>query len=136
MIDYLSGDELLDGDATTHFVLFVDSDPISFEEVVKDAKWQKAMEAEINSIEKNHTWELNDFPKGHKTIGVKWVFKTKLNEKDEIGKHKAHLKLQIVTLSTTEVEFVVAASCSYQAILLRRMLEVLVHQQQGPTTIF
>ncbi|CAL2270439.1 unnamed protein product [Prunus armeniaca] len=45
-------------------------------------------------------------------------------------------KQQLVTLSTTEVEFVVAASCSCQAIRLRRMLEVLVHQQQGPTTIF
>ncbi|CAL2270440.1 unnamed protein product [Prunus armeniaca] len=67
------------------------SDPISFEEAVKDTKWQMAMEAEINSIEKNHTWELTDLPKGHKTIGVKWVFKTKLNEKGEIGKHKAHL---------------------------------------------
>ncbi|KAI5316850.1 hypothetical protein L3X38_036557 [Prunus dulcis] len=91
MIDSLNGDELSDDDATTHFALFVDSDLISFEEAVKDTKWQKAMEAEINSIEKNHTWELTDFPNGRKTIGVKWVFKTKLNEKDEIGKHKAHL---------------------------------------------
>ncbi|CAL5372261.1 unnamed protein product [Camellia sinensis] len=44
-------------------------------------------------------------------------------------------KQQIVTLSTTEAEFVAAASCSCQAIWLRKMLEVLGHQQQGPTTI-
>ncbi|KAB2623459.1 hypothetical protein D8674_039277 [Pyrus ussuriensis x Pyrus communis] len=45
-------------------------------------------------------------------------------------------KQQIVTLSTTEVEFVAAASCSCQAIWLRRMLEVLGNQQQDSTTIY
>ena len=49
------------------------------------------MDAEIKSIEKNDTWELTDLPKGQKTIGVKWVFKTKLNEKGEVDKHKARL---------------------------------------------
>ena len=45
-------------------------------------------------------------------------------------------KQQIVTLSTTEAEFVAAASCSCQAIWLRRMLEVLGNQQQDSTTIY
>ncbi|KAM1569159.1 hypothetical protein ACFX10_034310 [Malus domestica] len=45
-------------------------------------------------------------------------------------------KQQIVTLSTTEAEFVAAASCSCQAIWLRRMLEVLSNQQQDSTTIY
>eukprot|EP00268_Persea_americana_P008044 TRINITY_DN13089_c0_g1_i1.p1 TRINITY_DN13089_c0_g1~~TRINITY_DN13089_c0_g1_i1.p1 ORF type:complete len:530 (+),score=94.20 TRINITY_DN13089_c0_g1_i1:90-1592(+) len=49
------------------------------------------MDADIASIEKNNTWELTDLPRGQKTIGVKWVFKTKLNEKGEIDKHKARL---------------------------------------------
>ncbi|KAL5560316.1 hypothetical protein UlMin_036527 [Ulmus minor] len=44
-------------------------------------------------------------------------------------------KQQIVTLSTTEAEFVAAASSSCQAIWLRRLLETLQSQQQGPTTI-
>jgi hypothetical protein len=35
--------------------------------------------------------ELADLPKGQKTIGVKWVYKTKLNEKGEIDKFKARL---------------------------------------------
>lgn len=91
MIDYVSGDELSDDDITAHFALFADFDPITFEESVKDTKWQKAMNVEIKSIEKNNTWELTDLPKGQKTIGVKWVFKTKLNEKGEIDKHKARL---------------------------------------------
>ena len=36
-------------------------------------------------------WQLTDLPKGHKTIGVKWVFKTKLKENGEVDKYKARL---------------------------------------------
>ena len=49
------------------------------------------MDDEINAIERNDTWELIDLPKGHKIIGVKWVYKTKLKENGEIDKHKARL---------------------------------------------
>ncbi|KAK9941415.1 hypothetical protein M0R45_018018 [Rubus argutus] len=93
MIDYVSGDDLSDddNDALVHFALFADCDPVVFEDAVKDKKWQKAMDAEIKSIEKNDTWELINLPKGEKTIGVKWVYKTKLNEKGEVEKYKARL---------------------------------------------
>jgi len=49
------------------------------------------MDAEIQAIEKNNTWELVELPKGMKKIGVKWVFKTKLNERGEVDKYKARL---------------------------------------------
>ena len=75
----------------THFALFADCDPTTFESAVKEEKWQKAMDDEINSIEKNDTWELCDLPKGHKTIGVKWVFKTKLNKYGGVDKYKTRL---------------------------------------------
>lgn len=39
----------------------------------------------------NNTWELVDLPDGAKVIGVKWVFKTKFNEKGAIDKFKARL---------------------------------------------
>lgn len=45
-------------------------------------------------------------------------------------------KQQIVTLSTTEAEFISAATCSCQVIWLRRLLEMLQCQQQGPTKVF
>ncbi|KAH9782617.1 hypothetical protein KPL71_008982 [Citrus sinensis] len=35
--------------------------------------------------------ELTTLPKGHKAIGVKWVYKTKRNAKGEIERHKARL---------------------------------------------
>ncbi|CAL8169005.1 unnamed protein product [Prunus armeniaca] len=91
MIDCVSGDELSYEDTTTHFILFAGSDPILFAEAVKEEKWKKAIDADIQAIEKNETWELTDLPKGQKTISVKWVYKKKLNEKGEIDKFKARL---------------------------------------------
>lgn len=49
------------------------------------------MDQEIQAIEKKNTWELMKLPPGGKTIGVKWVFKTKLNENGEVDKYKARL---------------------------------------------
>ena len=42
-------------------------------------------------IEKNQTWELVDKPTHKRTIGVKWVYRTKLNSDGSIKKHKARL---------------------------------------------
>lgn len=91
MHDYVSGNELSDEDTIVQFALFAYSDPIKFKDAVKEEKWKKAMDMEIQAIERNDTWELTDLSKGQKTIGVKWVYKTKLNEKGEIDKHKARL---------------------------------------------
>lgn len=90
-MDYVSGDEPSDDEAFPHLALFVDNDPISFYDAVKTDIWRKAMDVEIKSIEKNGTWELTDFPKGEKTVGVKWIYKTKLNEKGEVDKYMARL---------------------------------------------
>lgn len=49
------------------------------------------MESEIHSIEKNQTWELINLPIGAKTIGVKWIYKMKLNGLGEVDKYKARL---------------------------------------------
>lgn len=78
-------------DPITYFALSAECDPTTFESALKEEKWRKAMDNEIDAIERNDTWELCDLPKGHKTIGVKWVFKTKLKENGEVDKHKARL---------------------------------------------
>ena len=57
----------------------------------KDPKWKKAMEDEMSMIQKNKTWELVVKPKDRKVIGVKWVYKTKLNVDGSINKYKARL---------------------------------------------
>ncbi|CAL5351786.1 unnamed protein product [Camellia sinensis] len=79
------------GDPITHFALLSDCDPVIFNNAVQDPKWQQAMDEEIHAIEKNNTWELTNIPKGHKSIDVKWVYKTKLNAQSKIEKYKARL---------------------------------------------
>ena len=49
------------------------------------------MNQEISTIENNYTLELVDLPRDKTKISVKWVYKTKLNGKGEIEKHKAGL---------------------------------------------
>ncbi|GAU27144.1 hypothetical protein TSUD_104530 [Trifolium subterraneum] len=66
-------------------------EPANYEEASKQEVWRKAMESEMDSIRSNDTWELTDTPQGTKPIGVKWVYKTKLNEEGHIEKHKAKL---------------------------------------------
>ncbi|KAL4388514.1 hypothetical protein GQ457_09G023930 [Hibiscus cannabinus] len=46
---------------------------------------------ELNMIEKNQTWELVDRPNHKKAIGVKWVYRTKLNPGGSVHKYKARL---------------------------------------------
>ena len=45
------------------------------------------MDAKIEAIERNDTWELTDLPAEAKKVGVKWVYKTKLNENGEVNKY-------------------------------------------------
>ncbi|CAL8077649.1 unnamed protein product [Prunus armeniaca] len=66
-------------------------EPENFEEAAKDESWRKAMEYEITMIEKNNTWELVDRPFDKPIIGVKWVYKTKLNMEGSVQKNKAQL---------------------------------------------
>jgi len=49
------------------------------------------MEEKMSMINKNETWALVDKPQDRKVIGVKWVFKTKLNADGSINKYKARL---------------------------------------------
>ncbi|KAM1053550.1 hypothetical protein ACFX2I_000976 [Malus domestica] len=74
MRDYETGQGLSDEeiDGMAHLALFIDRDPTTYEDA-------------------NDTWELVKLPPGGKTIGVKWVFKTKLKENGEVDKYKARL---------------------------------------------
>jgi hypothetical protein len=93
MQDYESGEGISEEEEETQnlAMLTITSDPTTFEEAVKSEKWRIAMNNEIDAIEKNNTWELTNLPSGAKTIGLKWIFKTKLNENGEVEKYKARL---------------------------------------------
>jgi hypothetical protein len=49
------------------------------------------MQSEMDTVEKNRTWELADLPSGHSVITLKWGFKLKRDETGAIVKHKACL---------------------------------------------
>jgi hypothetical protein len=53
------------------------------------------MKEEIQMIEKNNTWELVDRPKDREVIGVKWVYKTKLNPNGSVQNLKQDLLLMV-----------------------------------------
>ncbi|CAL2267031.1 unnamed protein product [Prunus armeniaca] len=66
-------------------------EPENYEDAAQDESWRKAMEAELEMIEKNDTWKLVERPFAKPVIGVKWVYKTKLNLDGTVQKNKARL---------------------------------------------
>ncbi|WVZ17444.1 hypothetical protein V8G54_010426 [Vigna mungo] len=74
-----------------HLALLAGSEPVNINEALSQSHWKKAMEEELRSIERNETWKMVDLPPNKRCIGVKWVFKTKLNPDGTVSKHKARL---------------------------------------------
>jgi hypothetical protein len=58
----------------------MERDLASFEESMRSAhssKWLDAMKDEMRSMSVNKVWDLEEIPKRDKTVGCKWVYKTK-----------------------------------------------------------
>lgn len=49
------------------------------------------MNAELQALETNDTWEVTDLPPGRRTISCKWIFKTKYNSDGTVERHNARL---------------------------------------------
>lgn len=65
----------------------VGKDPKTAKEALVAADWidwQRAMEEELKVIKDKDVWEETNLPKGKKAIGVKWVFKKKLNRDSQV----------------------------------------------------
>jgi hypothetical protein len=92
MQDYKSREGLSEEENLQSLALFTSQeDPTFYAEVAKSEKWRNAMDLEIEAIVKNKTWELVNLSVEAKKIGVKWVYKTKLNESGQVDKCKARL---------------------------------------------
>ncbi|GKU88999.1 hypothetical protein SLEP1_g3199 [Rubroshorea leprosula] len=70
---------------------FTIDEPSNYAEPSKHEEWRNAMQEELIAIEKNGTWSLTPKPKDKNAIGVKWVYKSKLNADGSLNKHKARL---------------------------------------------
>ncbi|KAJ4758369.1 Retroelement pol polyprotein-like [Rhynchospora pubera] len=75
-------------------------EPEHFGEAVKDSNWREAMRIEIEALERNDTWTIEDLPSGKKAIGCKWVYRIKYHSDGTIERYKARL----VVLGNRQVE--------------------------------
>nr|GEY65773.1 retrovirus-related Pol polyprotein from transposon TNT 1-94 [Tanacetum cinerariifolium] len=78
-----SGSRVVDNMAAYAFAIVEEEDthkPITFQKAINSSKkdeWVRAMEEEMSSLKKNHTWELVDQPPGPKLVSYKWLYKIK-----------------------------------------------------------
>ncbi|KAL6343175.1 hypothetical protein AAG906_020973 [Vitis piasezkii] len=75
-------------------------EPSTYVEAIKDECWREAMRKEIQTLEDNETWTVEDLPPEKKAIRSKWVYKIKYNFDGSIERCKARL----VILGNKQVE--------------------------------
>ena len=78
----------------TDYMSGLNQDPISFSEAMSrtdSEKWSDAMKDELNSMANNQVWDLVELPEGFRTVGCKWVYKTKTDASGNIERYKARL---------------------------------------------
>ncbi|GJR18157.1 retrovirus-related pol polyprotein from transposon TNT 1-94 [Tanacetum coccineum] len=66
-------------------------EPKNFKEAVQYPCWIDAMQEEIHEFERLAVWELVPAPLHSLVIGLKWVYKIKLDEYGDVLKNKARL---------------------------------------------
>ena len=59
--------------------------------VMESPKWKAAIMKEMGALEKNKTWDLCNLPKGHQTVGCKWVSTLKYKSNGALDRYKARL---------------------------------------------
>eukprot|EP00253_Pinus_taeda_P014834 PITA_14834 len=100
----LRDDELLEGRTSRHkskqqftvnFALMANLhnifEPQTYSEAKGISEWEQAMDAEFQSLQKNHTWILSDLSEGKKPISCKWLYKVKYKADGTLDKYKARL---------------------------------------------
>lgn len=65
--------------------------PSNVHEALADPKLRKAINDEMEVLQKNSTWKLVALPKGKKTVGCRSVFTVKLNSCGEVERCKERL---------------------------------------------
>ncbi|CAM8997169.1 unnamed protein product [Rhodiola kirilowii] len=55
------------------------------------------MEAEINALQNNNTWQITSSPLGKNAVGSKWIYRVKRKSDGSIERYKARLVARGVT---------------------------------------
>ncbi|BBN70448.1 hypothetical protein Prudu_1477S000700 [Prunus dulcis] len=65
--------------------------PTKLHDALSNSEWMDAMNVEIDTLNKNKTWDLVPLPRGKKAIGCRWVFTLKHKADGSIDRYKARL---------------------------------------------
>jgi len=68
--------------------------PNKVQDALDDPKWKRAMEEEMEALQKNNTWQLVSPPQGKRAVGCRWVFTVKHNADGSVNRYKARLVAQ------------------------------------------
>ena len=91
LANYLSFKNFLPTHKTFLSSLNTTTTPTSLSEVLSDKKWKQAIDAEMEVLEKNNTWDVVALPNGKKPVGCKWVYTIKYKADGSIERYKARL---------------------------------------------
>jgi len=71
--------------------------PRNIEEAFQRTGWKRAVEKDMQALEKNGTWEVVKKPRDAVPVGCKWVFTVKYKSNGSIERHKACLVAHLLT---------------------------------------
>ncbi|RVW29071.1 Retrovirus-related Pol polyprotein from transposon RE1 [Vitis vinifera] len=70
--------------------------PNTIQEALKISEWKKAVQDEIDALEKNGTWTITDLPVGKRPVGCKWIFTIKYKADGSVERFKARLDSSLI----------------------------------------
>nr|GEU92335.1 retrovirus-related Pol polyprotein from transposon TNT 1-94 [Tanacetum cinerariifolium] len=73
----------------------ISQEPNNFKEAMLESSWIEAMQKEIHEFEILQVWELMPCPDKVMLIKLKWIFKVKKDEFDEVFNNNARLVAQV-----------------------------------------
>ena len=84
-------------------------------------KWIDAIKEEFKSVQDNQVWDLVPLPEGKRSIGCKWIFKTKRDSMGNVERYKARLVAKDFThkegIDFTETFSLVSSKDSFRTIM-------------------
>ena len=58
---------------------------------MRSEEWKKSMKVEIQALEDNVTWTLEELPPGKRALGSQWVYRTKYLSTGAVERLKSRL---------------------------------------------
>ena len=66
-------------------------EPKTVNSALDHSDWVQAMQDELNEFERNKVWRLIPTPKDASVVGLKWVFRNKMDKEGNVIRNKARL---------------------------------------------